>query len=162
MIKFRTMVQHAERLGGPSTASGDPRVTRTGRVLRKYKLDELPQLINVVKGDMSLVGPRPEVQQYVNLYTDEERAILTVRPGLTDWACLWNLDEGALLEGSPDPEKLYLEVIRPVKLELQLRYVRRHTLGTDIRILLRTVVALLRRPHAGPLSAATEREAIAP
>jgi lipopolysaccharide/colanic/teichoic acid biosynthesis glycosyltransferase len=145
MMKFRTMVEQAERLGGPSTAAGDPRVTSVGRWLRKYKLDELPQLINVFKGDMSLVGPRPEVQQYVDLFTDEEKAILSVRPGLTDWATLWNIDESSRLEGSPDPEKVYLESIRPVKLKLQLSYVRQHTFGTDIQIIWRTIAALFRR-----------------
>ncbi len=142
MVKFRTMVEHADVLGGPSTPAGDPRVTAIGRWLRKYKLDELPQLINVCSGEMSLVGPRPEVQQYVDLYTEEERAILTVRPGLTDWASLWNIDEGALLEGSPDPEKTYLETIRPVKIRLQLEYVQRRNFRTDLQILVHTSVAL--------------------
>lgn len=157
MVKFRTMVEQADRLGGPSTTAGDPRVTQIGKLLREYKLDELPQLINVFNGDMSLVGPRPEVQQYVDLYTDDEKAILTVRPGLTDWATLWNIDEGHLLEGSPDPEKIYLEKIRPVKLKLQLHYVRRHTFMTDLVILLRTVMALFRRPQADSVIAVTEK-----
>ena len=151
MFKFRTMIQHADILGGPSTADGDPRVTTVGRWLRKYKLDELPQLLNVCRGDMSLVGPRPEVQQYVDLYSEEERIILTVRPGLTDWASLWNIDEGALLKGSVDPEKVYLETIRPVKLRLQLAYVRQRSFGTDLRILLHTVMALARGKGARPL-----------
>lgn len=142
MVKFRTMVRDADVLGGPSTPAGDPRVTAIGRWLRTYKLDELPQLFNVCRGDMSLVGPRPEVQRYVDLYTDEERAILTVRPGLTDWASLWNIDEGALLEGSSDPEKTYLETIRPMKIRLQLTYVQRHSFRTDVRILFHTMVAL--------------------
>ncbi|HJR76197.1 MAG TPA: sugar transferase [Nitrospiraceae bacterium] len=144
IIKFRTMVGEADRLGGPTAALGDPRVTQVGSMLRKYKLDELPQLINVINGEMSLVGPRPEVQQYVDLYTDAEKAILTVRPGLTDWASLWNIDEGRLLEGSPDPEKTYLEHIRPIKLKLQLEYVRRQTFGIDLQILFHTSLALFR------------------
>ena len=94
---------NAEEIGGPSTAADDPRITRIGRIIRKYKLDEVPQLINVFKGEMSLVGPRPEVQQYVDMFTDEEKAILTVRPGITDWASLWNPDEGRILSGSFDP-----------------------------------------------------------
>lgn len=152
ITKFRTMVEAADRLGGPTAALGDPRVTQVGRLLRKYKLDELPQLINVVKGDMSLVGPRPEVQQYVDLYKDDEKAILTVRPGLTDWASLWNIDEGRLLEGSPDPEKTYMEKIRPVKLKLQLEYVRRRSFGIDLHILFHTGIALFRltRPYSVP------------
>ncbi len=157
MVKFRTMVEQAERLGGPSAATADPRVTWVGRWLRKSKLDELPQLINVFKGDMSLVGPRPEVQQYVDLFTEEEKAILTVRPGLTDWATLWNIDEGSRLEGCPDPEKVYLETIRPVKLKLQLNYVRQHTFGTDVRIIRRTVAALFRRSRGDSAAVVAER-----
>ena len=145
MMKFRTMLEDAERLGGPSTAAGDVRVTPIGKWLRKYKLDELPQLINVLKGDMSLVGPRPEVQQYVDLFTDDEKIILTVRPGLTDWATLWNIDESSRLEGASDTETVYLETIRPGKLKLQLHYVRHHTFGSDIQIICRTLVALFRR-----------------
>ena len=157
MFKFRTMIRHADVLGGPSTPDGDPRVTSIGRWLRKYKLDELPQLLNVCSGDMSLVGPRPEVQQYVDLYSQEERAILTVRPGLTDWASLWNIDEGALLKGSPDPEKAYLETIRPVKIRLQLAYVRRRSFGTDLQILFRTVVALVRGKGTCSVAMVTEK-----
>ncbi len=107
MFKFRSMVLHAERVGGSSTSDGDPRITRTGKFLRKYKLDELPQLINVLRGDMHLVGPRPEVQKYVEKYSAEEREILNVRPGITDWASIWNADEGAVLAGSVDPLAAY-------------------------------------------------------
>lgn len=145
IFKFRSMVINAEKIGGPSTADGDPRITRVGRFVRKYKLDELPQLINVVIGDMSLVGPRPEVSQYVAMYSEEERAILTVRPGITDWATLWNPDEGAVLAGSPDPEKTYLEKIRPVKIRLQLHYVRTRSLWTDLTIIARTLAAMIFR-----------------
>ena len=139
IFKFRTMIVNADRIGGSSTADDDPRITRTGRFLRKFKLDELPQLLNVVAGDMSLVGPRPEVRQYVDLYTEEEKAILTVRPGITDWASLWNSDEGALLAGADDPERVYLEKIRPQKIRLQLDYVRRRSFLVDLRILFKTV-----------------------
>lgn len=97
IFKFRTMVVNAENIGGPSTPDDDPRITGIGRFLRKYKLDELPQLINVLKGEMSLVGPRPEVPHYVNMLTKEERAILSVRPGITDWASICNSDEGAVI-----------------------------------------------------------------
>jgi len=145
MLKFRSMVTNAEQLGGPSTAGDDPRVTRAGRFLRRYKLDELPQLINVLKGDMSLVGPRPEVPQYVAMYTAEEKAILSVRPGITDWASLWNSDEGAWLAGADDPERVYLEAIRPIKLRLQLKYVRERSFGVDLRILLATLITLVSR-----------------
>lgn len=142
IFKFRSMVVDAERIGGPSTADNDPRITKVGRLVRKYKLDELPQMVNVVIGDMSLVGPRPEVPQYVALYSEEEQAILTVRPGITDWATLWNPDEGAVLAGSPDPEKTYLEKIRPVKIRLQLHYVRTRSLWTDLAIVMRTLAAI--------------------
>lgn len=150
MLKFRTMVVNAEKLGGSSTAENDPRITRVGRVLRKYKLDELPQLINVLKGDMSLVGPRPEVQHYVDMYSDEERAILSVRPGITDWASLWNSDEGAVLAAAEDPERAYLERIRPTKLRLQLHYVRTRSLLTDLRILGLTAATVVFRKRAKP------------
>lgn len=145
ILKFRTMRQDAERSGVTSTTSDDPRVTRIGAVLRRYKLDELPQLWNVLCGEMSLVGPRPEVQRFVDLYTDEEKVILTVRPGLTDWASLWNFDEGAVLQGSSDPDRAYCELIRPKKLRLQLAYVREAGFRTDLRILLQTLGAVLFR-----------------
>jgi lipopolysaccharide/colanic/teichoic acid biosynthesis glycosyltransferase len=147
IFKFRTMVVNADRMGGSSTADDDPRITRIGKKLRKHKLDELPQLMNVFLGDMSLVGPRPEVPHYVNMYTDEEKAILTVRPGITDWASLWNPDEGAILAGSMDPEKAYMEKIRPEKLRLQLKYVRERSLWVDCKIIGQTILAILLRKN---------------
>jgi lipopolysaccharide/colanic/teichoic acid biosynthesis glycosyltransferase len=143
IYKFRTMVVDAERLGGSSTAEDDPRITRIGRFLRRYKLDELPQLINVLKGDMSIVGPRPEVKHYTDMFTDEEKAILTVRPGITDWASIWNADEGAVLAGAEDPEKAYMELIRPKKLQLQLKYVRERSFLVDLKIIGLTFLALV-------------------
>ncbi len=143
IFKFRTMVVDAEKLGASSTSDDDPRITRFGRFLRKYKLDELPQLINVLLGDMSLVGPRPEVKKFTDLYTEEERAILTVRPGITDWASIWNPDEGALLAGSMDPDKDYFEKIRPEKIRLQLKYVRERSFLTDIKIIALTLKTIL-------------------
>ncbi len=145
IFKFRTMVVNAENLGGPSTADDDPRITKTGKFLRKYKLDELPQLINVLKGEMSFVGPRPEVQHYVDMFTEEEKAILSVRPGITDWASLWNPDEGAILKGSKDPEKAYMEKIRPEKLKLQLKYVREGSFRIDLKIILLTLKTIMIR-----------------
>jgi len=145
MYKFRTMVVDAEKLGGPSTADDDPRITKTGRLLRKYKLDELPQLINVLKGEMSFVGPRPEVQHYVDMFTEEEKAILSVRPGITDWASLWNPDEGAILAGSSDPEKTYMEKIRPQKIKLQMKYVREQSFWSDLKIIFLTLKAIVIR-----------------
>jgi lipopolysaccharide/colanic/teichoic acid biosynthesis glycosyltransferase len=143
IFKFRTMVMDAEKIGGPSTADDDPRITRIGKMIRKYKLDELPQLINVLKGEMSFVGPRPEVQHYVDMYTEEEAAILSVRPGITDWASLWNPDEGRVLAGSPDPEKTYMEKIRPTKIRLQMKYVRERSFWTDIAIIVKTFLTIL-------------------
>jgi lipopolysaccharide/colanic/teichoic acid biosynthesis glycosyltransferase len=105
IFKFRTMVVDAEKKGGASTADDDARITPVGQFLRKYKLDELPQFINVFKGDMSIVGPRPEVKRYTDLFTEEEKKILSVRPGITDWASIWNADEGAVLAGAVDPKK---------------------------------------------------------
>ena len=145
IYKFRTMVMNAEKLGGHSTADDDPRITKLGEFLRKYKLDELPQLINVLKGDMAVVGPRPEVKHYVDMYTDKEKYILSVRPGITDWASLWNPDEGAILVGSADPEKAYMEKIRPTKLKLQLKYIRDHSIFTDIIIIIKTLGKVIKR-----------------
>jgi len=142
IFKFRTMVVEAEKLGGPSTADDDPRITRIGLKLRKYKLDELPQLFNVFLGEMSLVGPRPEVKRYTDLFTEEEKAILTVRPGITDWASIWNSDEGSILKGAADPEAAYMQLIRPTKITLQLKYVREQSLCTDMRILWETMLVL--------------------
>lgn len=144
IFKFRTMVVNAEKLGGPSTADDDPRITKTGKFMRKVKLDELPQLINVFKGEMSIVGPRPEVQIYVDMFTDEEKAILSVRPGITDWASIWNPDEGAILAGSADPEKTYMEKIRPKKIRLQLKYVRERSLWNDLKIIGQTIITIIK------------------
>jgi lipopolysaccharide/colanic/teichoic acid biosynthesis glycosyltransferase len=150
IFKFRTMVVNADRIGGPSSPADDPRITRVGAFLRRYKLDELPQLINVVNGEMSFVGPRPEVPQYVAMFSAEEKIILNVPPGITDWASILNSDEGAILAGSPDPERTYLEKIRPEKIRLQLEYVRNHSFRTDLRILLETFKILLRRQRPIP------------
>jgi lipopolysaccharide/colanic/teichoic acid biosynthesis glycosyltransferase len=143
IYKFRSMVTDAESVGGPSTSDNDSRITKAGRFVRKCKLDELSQFINVLKGDMSFVGPRPEVQQYVDMYTEEEKQILSARPGITDWATIWNSDEGAVLAQHDDPDKAYEEIIRPTKLKLQLYYVRNRTLAMDLVILLSTIRRVL-------------------
>jgi lipopolysaccharide/colanic/teichoic acid biosynthesis glycosyltransferase len=145
MFKFRTMVINADKIGGSSTSNDDPRLLKTGRFLRKYKLDELPQLINVLQGQMSIVGPRPEVPFYVNMFNQEEKIILKVRPGITDWASLWNSDEGSILTGSVDPEKTYLEKIRPGKIRLQLKYVKEGNFWVDLMIINQTILKLLKR-----------------
>lgn len=149
IYKFRTMVVNADKIGGSCTPDDDPRITRIGRFLRKYKLDELPQLINVLKGEMSLVGPRPEVPFYVNMFTEEERKILEVKPGITDLASLWDIDEGAILKGSADPEKTYMEKIRPEKIRLQLEYVENRSLLQDLKIILKTINKLLLGRYLG-------------
>ena len=142
IFKFRSMLVNADRIGPSSTASDDPRITRIGRFIRAHKLDELPQLLNVLAGDMSFVGPRPEVKKFTDMYTAEEKAILTVRPGITDWASIWNSDEGAILAGAADPDQAYLELIRPEKLRLQLRYVRERSFKVDVRIIFQTMLKL--------------------
>jgi lipopolysaccharide/colanic/teichoic acid biosynthesis glycosyltransferase len=146
IFKFRTMVLDAERLGGSATADTDIRITRIGRILRKHKLDELPQLINVLLGDMSLVGPRPEVPEYAALLTGAERSILNVRPGITDWATLWDADEGALLAQTSEPESVYVNLIRPEKVKLQLQYIRTRSFWTDLHILWKSAHAVIFKP----------------
>jgi len=143
IYKFRTMVLEAEKLGGPSTAADDRRITQIGKLIRKYKIDETPQLINVLKGEMSIVGPRPEVKQYTDLFSEEEKEILSVRPGITDWASIWNADEGAVLAGAADPEQAYMELIRPRKLKLQLKYVREQSFWVDLKIIFLTLLAIV-------------------
>ena len=143
IFKFRTMVMNADKIGGPSSAADDPRITRVGQFLRRYKLDELPQLLNVAKGEMSLVGPRPEVLQEVLLYTEEEKRLLEVRPGITDWASIRFRNEGEILRGSADPHAAYREKIRPEKIRLGLEYVERRSFLTDCKIIVRTLKAIL-------------------
>ncbi|MGE3277311.1 MAG: sugar transferase [Vicinamibacterales bacterium] len=156
MWKFRTMVVGADRLGGSSTASDDARLTGLGRWLRRFKADELPQLWNVLVGDMSFVGPRPQVPWAVERYSDEERILLTVRPGITDPASLRFSNEGEILRGHPDPDRAYFELIHPEKMRLSIDYVRSRTLAGDLRLIAATVGAALgrapARPGAGPVS----------
>lgn len=139
IFKFRTMVNNADKSGVTSTKDDDVRITKMGKFIRKYNLDELAQFINVLKGEMSIVGPRPEIPYYVNMFTEEEKIILSVKPGITDWACIWNSDEGKLLAGSDDPDKDYLEKIRPEKIRLQLKYVKEHSFWIDFKIMLMTL-----------------------
>ena len=145
MLKFRTMVVDADKIGGSSTPEDDPRVTPIGKTLRKYKLDELPQLLNVLKGDMSFVGPRPQVQWAVDLYTPEEREILKVRPGITDEASLKFSNEAEILKGSKDPDKDYIEKIHPEKMRLSLEYVRNRSFSGDLSIIARTAGTIFKR-----------------
>lgn len=143
ILKFRTMHQRAH--GGPQLTVGrDPRVTRAGQVLRRYKLDELPQLINVLQGSMSLVGPRPEVPRYVDCYPPAVRAtVLSVAPGITDLASILYKEENEVLGRAADPERAYVETILPVKLEYYQRYVRERSFWLDLRIIFRTLAAIV-------------------
>jgi lipopolysaccharide/colanic/teichoic acid biosynthesis glycosyltransferase len=147
IFKFRSMIVDAENLGASSTNARDPRVTRMGHVIRRFKLDEFSQLINVFLGQMSFVGPRPEVQKFVDQYTEEEKAILTVRPGITDWASIKFNDEGGIIaaSGIADADEAYALLIRPEKLRLQLKYVRERNFFLDIALIFQTLGTLLRR-----------------
>lgn len=143
MWKFRTMYLNSESLG-VTTGENDPRVTRVGKFLRKYKIDELPQLINVLTGEMSLVGPRPEVHEHTSAYTGEEELILAVRPGITDYASVQfrNQDE---LVGSEDPHRTFIEKIRPEKNRLRIAYVKRQSFFEDLKILFQTLLCVIGR-----------------
>lgn len=144
IFKFRSMVANAEQIGGPSTAGDDQRLTSIGKIIRRYKIDELPQLFNVFKGDMSLVGPRPEVKSYVNMLSGKEKnAIFSIKPGITDWASLWNVHEEEILKGSSDPEKTYQEKIWPTKIKLQLEYVQNHSFLIDLKIIIKTLLKII-------------------
>ena len=145
IVKFRSMTVDAEAKGGQLSIGADPRVTRVGRVIRAWKLDELPQLFNVLKGDMDLVGPRPEVPRYVALYTPAQREVLSVRPGITDPASVAFRDESALMGQQEDPERYYVEVIMPHKLKLNLEYLAERTLASDVRVILGTLAAVTGR-----------------
>lgn len=144
IFKFRTMVKDADKIGGPSTSDDDPRVTKVGKFLRKFKLDEIPQLLNVLKGDMSFVGPRPEVPQEVDTYSQEEKKIFSVRPGITDWASLKFHNEGEILKGAEDPHQAYRQIIKPGKIKLGLKYVNESSISTDIKIIIKTIATLVK------------------
>lgn len=141
--KFRTMVVNADRLGGELTVGCDPRITRSGRFLRASKLDELPQLVNVLRGEMSLVGPRPEVPRYVQLYDDSQRAVLQLTPGITDPASIAYRFEAELLGRSSDPERTYTQEVMKRKIEINLSYAERATVWSDCGVLVRTLRSLL-------------------
>jgi lipopolysaccharide/colanic/teichoic acid biosynthesis glycosyltransferase len=148
MVKFRSMVVNADKDGVNSTSGSDRRITKVGRLVRKFKLDEVTQLWNVLKGDMSLVGPRPQVELDAGLYTGEERRMLSVRPGITDPASIVFSDEGDILRGSDAPDLLYNQIIRPWKSRLALAYIDHRTFCIDIRLILLTVMAIAVRATA--------------
>jgi len=143
IFKFRTMVVNAESKGHQITAGNDLRITRSGGLLRRYKLDELPQLLNVLIGDMSLVGPRPEVPRYVDMFQNEYREILAVKPGITDYAAMEFRDEEAILNNYSDPEEGYIKEVLPRKLELYRKYIRNRGLWTDIKLIIMTLRRIL-------------------
>lgn len=139
LFKFRTMYVDSDRAGLLTIGSKDYRITRVGYWLRKYKLDELPQLLNVLKGDMSFVGPRPEVRKYVNLYTPAQLRVLSVKPGVTDWASIKYFDENDILAGSDDPEAMYIKVIVPSKISKNLEYIDNQGILMDLKIIFSTI-----------------------
>jgi len=143
IFKFRSMVLDAEKLGASSTSDDDQRITSIGKILRRYKLDELPQLFNVLTGDMSFVGPRPEVRWATDLYTDEEKIILAVRPGITDYASIKFHNEGEILKGSQNPDQDYLTKIHPVKTALAMQYAKEHSMAGDFLIILKTLTTII-------------------
>lgn len=143
MLKFRTMRPNAEKSGRLTVGMRDPRITRSGVVLRKYKLDEFPQFINVLSGKMSIVGPRPEVAEFVSLYSPEQRQILNVKPGITDYASLEYFKENELLGQSEDPHRTYIEEIMPAKITLNMKYIDNPGLMQDIKIIWRTFLKIL-------------------
>ena len=143
IFKFRTMVVDADKKGLSITVGRDSRITRVGAFLRKTKLDELAQLLNVLCGQMSFVGPRPEVPRYVELYTPYQRQVLLVRPGITDYASIAYRNENDLLAGADDPERMYIETIMPDKIELNMKYLREISPLADLRLILKTVIAVI-------------------
>ena len=144
ILKFRSMRIGADKMSLITVGDRDPRVTRAGYFIRRYKLDELPQLWNVLTGDMSMVGPRPEVRKYVDLYTEEQKRVLSVRPGITDYASIEYVDENRLLAASKDPDKTYIEDIMPQKIALNMRYINHPTVGEYLKILCLTLKAIKR------------------
>ena len=144
LFKFRSMVVDADKKGLITVGGRDPRITRSGYFIRKYKLDELPQLINVLVGDMSLVGPRPEVRKYVELYTDEQQKVLSVKPGITDYASIEYMDENEILGKSNDPEKTYIEEIMPEKIKYNMKYINNKNLFEYFKIIFLTVLKIVR------------------
>lgn len=144
LFKFRSMVSNADKKGLLTVGGRDSRITRVGYYLRKYKLDELPQLINVLIGDMSLVGPRPEVRKYVQLYNDEQLKVLSVKPGITDYASIEYSNENELLGSVDNPEEVYIKEVMPAKLKLNLKYIEDQGLMTDIKIIFMTLAKIVR------------------
>ena len=134
----------SEKVGQITVGGKDPRITKTGYLLRKFKLDEFPQLLNVILGDMSIIGPRPEVRRYVDIYSKEQLKVLAVRPGLSDFASIEYINENELLGKSENPEKTYIEEIMPAKLKLNLKYIQQKSFSTDIKLIFKTIGKILK------------------
>lgn len=144
LMKFRTMKMDADKFMVITVGGRDPRITRAGYFLRKYKFDELPQLINVLKGEMSLVGPRPELEKFVKLYDQEQQNVIKVKPGITDYASIQFRNENELLEGKADPVDFYIQEIMPAKLKLNLEYIRDQSVWGDVKIIFMTLFSIFR------------------
>jgi lipopolysaccharide/colanic/teichoic acid biosynthesis glycosyltransferase len=144
LFKFRTMRPNSEKGSQITVGSRDPRITKIGYFLRKFKVDEFPQLLNVIKGDMSIIGPRPEVRRYVDMYSKEQLKVLAVRPGLSDFASIEYINENELLGKSENPEKTYIEEIMPAKLQLNLKYIEQKSFSTDIKLIFKTIGKILK------------------
>lgn len=144
VFKFRTMFKDSDQKGLLTVGGRDPRITSIGYFLRKHKLDELPQLFNVLFGSMSLVGPRPEVRKYVGLYNEEQKRVLSVQPGITDYASLEYINENDLLAKSQNPEETYIKEVMPAKLQLNLKYIKEAGLGTDLKLIFRTLGKIIK------------------
>ncbi len=144
LLKFRSMFVDSDKKGLITIGNRDPRITRSGYFIRKYKLDELPQLINVLKGDMSIVGPRPEVRKYVNLYTEEQMKVLLVKPGITDYASIQYANENEILSKSVDPEETYIREVIPSKIMLNMKYINQKSIKMYLRLIVLTLVKIFR------------------
>ena len=143
LYKFRTMLPNSDKDSLLTVSNRDVRITKIGYFLRKYKLDELPQLFNIIKGDMSVVGPRPEVRKYVSLYSDEEKKVFTVRPGLTDYASLAYINENEILAATAEPEQTYIQKVMPEKLQLNLKYIENQSFTEDIKLIFKTLAFIV-------------------
>ena len=144
IYKFRTMIVNAEKMGIITIGERDPRITHSGYFLRKYKLDELPQPINVLNGEMSFVGPRPEVRKYVEMYNQEQLKILTVKPGITDYASIEYINEDEILGKSLDPERTYIEEIMPQKIKYNMKYINNKTVIEYFKIIFLTIIKIIK------------------
>lgn len=156
LLKFRSMRMGSEKKGLITVGEKDFRLTKTGSFIRKFKLDELPQLLNVLKGDMSLVGPRPEVRKYVELYSSRQRMVLSVRPGITDYASIEYVNENSILGSAIDPEKVYIEEILPEKIRLNMKYIQNQSIQEYFRIIFLTLWHIIKKRNSNPKPSASQ------